>query len=251
MDSQVKFYSKCWKTWAQASLHFCNFCVRTVCLRRRHDLSCTHVAVMYVVFVYIYWSGELVSHHLTVPSLQNRTYQRVGFDMSSRIIVNYSHSESTWGLESVQNAIIATVYQLGWKWDIFFFFTFSALRQFMLLTVSNAVWMSDVCFLTNSRPFSSPLCIERNRHRGRTSLLQGFVWERTGMLQTKLYPSSLHLHMWPSMPPFHHHLLCNFLSFSFTALFSLTPTLTIPCRTGVLCMDTSVCNPELNITDLI
>lgn len=71
MDSQVKFYSKRWKTCAWSSLHFCNVCVRTVCLIRRRDLSRTHVAVMYGVLVYIYWSGELVSHHCSLSTEQD------------------------------------------------------------------------------------------------------------------------------------------------------------------------------------
>lgn len=61
-------------------------------------------------------------------------------------------------------------------------------------------------------PFSCLFfCIERkrNRYSGRTSTVQGFVWECTGMFGSKscFFFSSLPLYHWPSTPPTLHSAL--------------------------------------------
>ena len=155
-----------------------------------------------VCCLYVYlWSGDLVSQRFTVLSLKNRKYQRLVFTYVAR-----KHVSHTWGRDAVQShcALVDC-------WIQHPFFSFWVAMLFI-----HAIHV--LCtLLMKGRPFSSPLYIEWNRNRGRTSVVQGFVWERTGMLQIKLYLPSLPLHQWPSTPPSSPLSLCNLLNFSSAA----------------------------------
>lgn len=137
----------------------------------------------------VYWSAYVVGYHLTVPLLITGSSRAL---CTSCEYVGCKHnfdcprSRTRPIIQNRTSLVRATVVDWPAAGMNVFFVPFEAISLFKGVMMSE---MLPLVLLMKSPAFSSPL--ERKRDRARISVLQGFVSERTGMLQISSFASAL------------------------------------------------------------